>query len=91
MIGSVRLVLRLPGCRSLKEKRGILRRFLENARRNYGVAIAEIDAQDEWQRSVVEAAAVGNERAHLHSVLTKVVHDADRPGELTLIDCEMSV
>jgi uncharacterized protein YlxP (DUF503 family) len=91
MIGSVRLVLRLPGCRSLKEKRGILRRFLEGTRRTYGVAIAEIDAQDEWQRAVVEAAAVGNERGHLHSVLTKVVRDADRPGELTLIDCEMNV
>jgi len=91
MIGSVRLVLRLPGCRSLKEKRGILRRFLEATRRSYGVAIAEIDAQDEWQRAVVEAAAVGNERGHLHSVLTKVVRDADRPGELTLIDCEMNV
>ncbi|MEW5701030.1 MAG: DUF503 domain-containing protein [Candidatus Zixiibacteriota bacterium] len=91
MIGSVRMVLRLPGCRSLKEKRGILRRFLEGTRRSYGVAIAEIDAQDEWQRAVIEAAAVANERAHLHSVLTHVVQDADRPGEMNLVDCEMSV
>ena len=91
MIGSVRLELRLPGCRSLKEKRGILRRFLEGTRRTYGVAIAEIDAQDEWQSAVVEAAAVANERAHLHSVLTRVVHDADRPGEMILTNCELSV
>ena len=91
MIGSVRLVVRFPGCRSLKEKRGILRRFLEGARRRYGVAIAEIGAQDEWQRAVIEAAAVANERAHIHSVLTRVMQDADRPGEMTLTDCQMSV
>ncbi len=91
MIGSVRLDLRLPGCMSLKEKRGILRRFLAGTRRAYGVAVAEVDAQDSIQHAVVEAAVVGNARAHLHSVLTKVVRDADRPGEMILIDCEMLV
>jgi hypothetical protein len=91
MVGTVRLELRLPGCRSLKEKRGILRRYIEHTRRTYGVAIAEVGAQDNLQQAIVEAAAVGNERAHLHRVLTKLVDDADRPGEMNLIDCEMSI
>ncbi|HEX9751328.1 MAG TPA: DUF503 domain-containing protein [candidate division Zixibacteria bacterium] len=91
MIGSVRLVLHLPGCRSLKEKRNILRRYLEAMRRSYGVSIAEIEGQDEHQRAVLEAACAANARSHLHSVLTRVARDADRPGEMTLTDYEIEV
>jgi len=91
MIAEARLELHLPGCHSLKEKRSILKRFLEHTRRTYGVAIAEVDAQDKWQMAVVEVAAVGNERAHLHRILTKVVSDADRPGEISLTNSEIHV
>ena len=91
MIGSVRLEFHLPACHSLKEKRGVLRHFMEHTRRTYSIAIAEIDAQDEWQRAVVEAAAVANERAHLHSVLSRVVNEAERPGDMILVNCELSV
>jgi uncharacterized protein YlxP (DUF503 family) len=91
VIGSLRMEVRLPGCRSLKEKRSILRRYLDAMRRTYGVAVAEVDAQDSLQHAVIEAAAVSNARAHLHRVLTKLMHDIERPGEMTLTDCEMSV
>lgn len=60
-------------------------------RREYGVAIAEIDSQDEWRSAVIEAAAVSNERAHLHRILTRVASDADRPGEMILVDSEFHV
>jgi uncharacterized protein len=91
MIGSVRLDLRLPACRSLKEKRGVLRRFMERIRKTYGVAIAEIDAQDQWQSAVIEVAVVSNERAHLHRVIMHVVQEADRPGEMILIDSDIVI
>jgi len=91
MIGSVELELRLPACNSLKEKRSVLRRFLERVRREYGVAIAEIASQDDWRSAVIEVAAVSNERAHLHRILTRVVDDADRPGEMILIHSEFHV
>lgn len=91
MIGSVRLEFHLPACHSLKEKRSIIRRFMEHARRQYAVAVAEIESQDEWQRAVIEAAAVSNERSHLHSILTHVVNEAERPGDMILTHCEMDV
>lgn len=91
MIGDAYLELRLPACHSLKEKRGVLRRFLDRMRREYGVSIAEVDSQDNRQRAVVEVAVVGNERAHLHRVLTKVIDDADRPGEMILTHSEIHV
>ncbi len=91
MIGDARIELRLPACHSLKEKRSVLRRFIEHARRTYGVAVAEIDAMDQWQTAVIEVAAVSNDRAHLHRIITKVIHDADRPGEMFITDSEIHV
>ncbi len=91
MIGEARLELHFPSCHSLKEKRGILKRFLAHVRQTYGVAIAEIDDQDKWQMAVVQVAAVGNERAHLHRIITKVIDDADRPGEMILTNSEIFV
>jgi uncharacterized protein YlxP (DUF503 family) len=91
MIGDALLELRLPACQSLKEKRSVLRRYLERMRREYSVAIAEIDAQDDHRRAVIEVAVVGNERAHLHRILTKVVNEADRPGEMILTNSEIHV
>ena len=91
MIGSALLELRLPACNSLKEKRSALRRFIERVRREYGVAIAEIDAQDDQRSAVIEIAAVSNKRAHLHKVLTHVIDDADRPGEMVLTHSEIHV
>jgi uncharacterized protein YlxP (DUF503 family) len=91
MIGDALLELRLPACHSLKEKRSVLKRFLDRTRREYGVAIAEIDSQDDHRRAVVEVAVVGNERAHLHRILTKVINEADRPGEMILTNSEIHV
>lgn len=91
MIGSALLELRLPACNSLKDKRSVLRRFIERTRKEYGVAIAEVDAQDDRRSAVIEVAAVSNERAHLHKILTHVIDDAGRPGEMILTHSEIHV
>ena len=91
MIGTARLQLHFPSCHSLKEKRSVLRRFMEHIRRTYGAAIAEVDAQDRWQMAILEVAVVSNERAHLHKMLTKIIDDADAPGEMILTDSEIEV
>lgn len=42
----------------LKAKRKELKSFTEQLRHRVGVAVAEVDHQDKWQRSTVVAAAV---------------------------------
>ncbi len=56
--------LRLPSCRSLKDKRQILRPVVDGLRHRHRVSVAEVDAQEQWQRacigvSVVAASAAG--------------------------------
>jgi uncharacterized protein YlxP (DUF503 family) len=63
MIGALVVELHFPACRSLKEKRAVLRPVVDGARSRFQVAVAEAGYQDLHQRSLVEvAAAASSER-----------------------------
>ncbi len=72
MIGILTLHLRLPGCASLKEKRGRLKPLFHRLQREFNVSVAEMDMQDKWQEAVVACGMVGNERVHLEQSLQVV-------------------
>ena len=57
MIGALVVELHFPACRSLKDKRALLRPVIDGARGRFAVAVAEAGYQDLHQRSVVEVAA----------------------------------
>ncbi len=42
---------------------------MDRARRDFGVSVAEVDDQDLWNSAVVGIVCVGNEVAHVESVL----------------------
>lgn len=63
MIGALVVELHFPTCRSLKDKRAVLRPVIDGARSRFAVAVAETDYQDLHQRSILEvAAAAASER-----------------------------
>jgi uncharacterized protein YlxP (DUF503 family) len=63
------LDLHLPQCRSLKDKRAVLRPVLDGLRNRHPVAVAETDHQDRWQRAEIAVVAVSGEAAHVERVL----------------------
>lgn len=64
--------LRLPSCRSLKDKRAVISPILDGARRRHQVAAAEVGEQDKWQRAALAFAAVAGSLGHLEQVLDAV-------------------
>ncbi len=52
--------LHLPQPHSLKEKRAIVKTMLEGARHRFGMAAAETDHQDRWQRAELSFVAVSS-------------------------------
>jgi uncharacterized protein len=50
----------------------------DKLRRDFNVAVAELEHQDTWQRSVVGIVTISNEEKHLKEVLQKVLDEADR-------------
>ena len=69
--------LHLPGCHSLKEKRGVLKPLTIGLRRTLNVSVAETAHQDLWQRAEVACAVVGSAR----SVVEETLRAADRMVE----------
>ena len=61
-LGVLVLVFRIPGCRSLKEKRGLLKPLLSDLHRKFDVSVAEVDFQDAWQETAIACALVGSDR-----------------------------
>ena len=90
-VGVERFDLRLPGCRSLKQKRHVLKTLTAAIRAKFDVAVAEVDHQDLWQRTTLAVAAVAAETYHLRRVLHEVEKLVDRWAEVELIDAEVSV
>jgi uncharacterized protein YlxP (DUF503 family) len=72
MIGILTLHLHLPGCASLKEKRGRLKPLLARLHRQFNVSTAEMGLQDKWQEAVIACGMVGNNTSSLQSALETV-------------------
>jgi uncharacterized protein YlxP (DUF503 family) len=64
--------LHLNDSRSLKAKRQVVKHVVDTARRRYGVAAAEVGAQDLWQRSTLGFAAVAASPRHAEDVIDAV-------------------
>jgi uncharacterized protein len=87
----VRFDLRIPGCRSLKEKRHVVKSLTGAIRARFNVSVAEVDHHELWQRTAIGVAAVGAEEYHLRKVAQEVGKLVDRWAEVELIDRELSV
>ena len=70
--------LHLADAQSLKDKRQVLRSLKERLRANFNVAVAELDFEDTWQRSVVGVVTLSNEEQHVEEALQRVLAEADR-------------
>lgn len=76
-VGLLTLDLHIPDAQSLKDKRQVLRRLKDRLRRQFNVAVAELEHHDVWQRSVIGVVTLSNEEKHLREMLQKVLDEAD--------------
>jgi uncharacterized protein len=91
VVGTLCLCLRLEGCRSLKDKRQILRSLLDRIRRDFGVAIAEVGDYDLWGNAVVGVSCVSNDPAHVESILQHVIDAFDGSPLIEVVEAVKEV
>ncbi|MCY3699335.1 MAG: DUF503 domain-containing protein [Gemmatimonadetes bacterium] len=72
VIGVGRWVFHLPGCRSLKAKRSVVRGLRERAILKFRVSAAETGLRDRAAMAEITACVVSGERRHAESVLGHV-------------------
>ncbi len=72
MVGILTLHLHIPGCASLKEKRGRLKPLITRLHREFNISAAEMELQDKWQEAIIACAVIGNDRAHVEQSLQAI-------------------
>ena len=75
-IGVLTLEIHIEDAHSLKEKRHVVKGLKDRLRSRFNVAVAEIDYQDSWQRSVISAVTVSGDHVRADSVLQSVEREA---------------
>lgn len=88
VIVAVRLRLGLPGARSLKDKRRILKSIMTRLRNEFNLSIAEIGSNDAWRQSELGLAIVANDTAYGHRVIDKVVRKIELNQDILLTDVQ---
>ena len=80
-IGVCTIELRLPGNGSLKGKRSVIKSIVTRISRQFNVSVAEVDAQNQWQRAVLGVACVSSSADYAHGQLERVVQwiETNRP------------
>ena len=71
-VGVLTVHVHLPGCKSLKEKRARLAPLVNQLRKEFNVAVAEVEDLDAWQSVVIGCATISNDRRHTESTLSQV-------------------
>jgi uncharacterized protein len=77
-IGLLTLEIFIPDAQSLKDKRHVLRSLKDRLRGHFNVAVAELDHQDLWQRSVIGVVSISSDGKHLEESMRAVADESER-------------
>ncbi len=91
IVGLLTLEFHIPESNSLKSKRFVVRSLKDRIRNKFNVSIAEVDANDLWQRCVLGAACVGNETKIVNQTLNGVRELVISTPSVELLDSSMEL
>ncbi len=77
-IAFLTLELRIEGAHSLKDKRQVLRSMKDKLRNKFNVAVAELDANDLWQRATIGVVSISGSQDYLQGLMENVERAAGR-------------
>ena len=88
VVGVAKLSLRLPGNKSLKGKRKVIKSICERLRQRFNLAVAETDAQDLWQTAELGLVAIGNQSGYIDSKLDKAINFIEDMQVAEIVDIQ---
>ena len=84
IVGISSFELHLPSCRSLKEKRKVVKSLVDRIHQRYRVSVAETGFHDLHQRAEISLAAVATGEAEVERMLEEVRNLVDTVPEAFL-------
>lgn len=84
-VGVARIEVRLPGVGSLKGKRAVLNKAKAALQRSLECSVAEVGAQDLWQRAVLGVTIAASTEAGADRALDRITPILERDPRLEVI------
>jgi len=72
-VGVCRLKIHIPGSRSLKDKRSVVKSLIARLRQQFNLSVAEVDDQELWQIATISLACVSNLNDRVDEVLSAAI------------------
>ena len=90
-VGTIRVELLIPGCKSLKEKRRVVSSIKNKIKTRYNVSIAEVDFQDKWQRTAIGVSFVNNRQKDTEILCQKILEFFFENGDFVVLNNKNSI
>ena len=71
-VGILQVEVHLPTAHSLKEKRSVLNSLKDQLRGRFNISVAEVEANELWQRATIGISTLGSSRAYAEGLLRDV-------------------
>lgn len=90
-VGVLRLVLRIPGSRSLKDRRRAVAALRDRLVARYGLAVAEVGHLENHEAAVLAVSTVANDPKVVRSRLDQARGDADQRADALLVEHQSDI
>jgi len=74
VVGVCHIGILIHDNRSLKGKRRVLKKVMENVKNRFNVSVAEVGSQDLWQRAEIGVSAVGSDGSVINSLMDRILN-----------------
>jgi len=77
-VGVCRLKIHIPGSRSLKDKRSVVKSLIARLRQQFNLSVAEVDDHDLWQMATIGMACVSQHNNRVDEVISAAISLIER-------------
>lgn len=91
IVGVGIIIFRIHECHSLKGKRKIVKSIIARLQNTFNISVAEVGANDLYQRAEIGFSITGNDRRLINSIMDKVIDKAEALGLAEIIDTDMEI
>ena len=91
IVGTGEIIIRIEGCRSLKEKRKVVKSMIARLGNTFNLSVAETGANDIHQRAEIGFALVGNDHGVINSRIDKIFNMAENMAIAQIVETKMEI
>ena len=84
--------IHIPGSRSLKDKRSVVKSLVMRLQKHFNISVAEVDDHDLWQMATIGLACVSNHNNRVDEIISAAINLIERDfPTIEIVEKEMEL